>query len=84
LWNGWKAFGRLKELPEIVRRCCVLLVSGEETEDDVDACDVVEDVRCKEDASDEVVDSREFASTRLLTLYRLGQLYRSDGNLSSD
>jgi hypothetical protein len=43
-------------------------VSGEETEDDVDAFDVVEDVRCKEEASDEVVDSRGLVSARLFTL----------------
>lgn len=43
-------------------------MSGEETDDDVDAFDVVEDVRCKDEASDEVVDSREHVSARLLTL----------------
>jgi hypothetical protein len=75
----------LKELPDIVRRCCALLfVSGEEMEDDVEALDVVEDVRCREEASDEVVDSREIASERVLTLYRLGLPYRSEGTLKFD
>ena len=46
----------------------MFFVSGEETEGDVDAFDVVEHVRCKEEASDEVVDSRGFVSARLLTL----------------
>jgi hypothetical protein len=53
----------LKELPDIVRRCCALFfVSGEETDDDVEALEVVEDVRCRDEASDEVVDSREVTS----------------------
>jgi hypothetical protein len=74
----------LKALPDIVRRCCVLFVPGEETDDDVEALDVVDDVRCNEEASDEVVDNREFFSAGLFTLYRFGQLYRSVGSLKLD
>lgn len=53
----------------------------EDVEDaDVEAFDVVDEVRCKEEASEDTVDSRDAVSGRL-TLYRLGRLYRSIGDL---
>lgn len=46
----------------------------EEMEDaDVEAFDVVDEVRCKEEASEDTVDSRDALSGRL-TLYRFGGL----------
>jgi hypothetical protein len=58
-----------------------LLVSIEETDDaDVEPFDVVDDVRCKEEASEETFDSREIDSGRM-ALDRLGRLYKSIGIL---
>lgn len=49
----------MKELPEIVLRCCGLrFASIEATDDaDVEALEAVDDVRYREDASEETVDS---------------------------
>lgn len=59
MWNGWNARGKVNELPDKVLRCWGLLfVSTEATDDaDVDAFEAVDDVRCREEASDETVDS---------------------------
>lgn len=64
----------MNELPDSVLRCCGLfLVSAEATDEaDVDALDVVDDVRCREEASEEkvAVDILDPASWRLI-LYLL-------------
>lgn len=71
----------MKELPDTDLRCFVLRVSAEDMEDaDVEALEVVDEVRCNEEASEEAVDKRDAFSGRL-TLYRLGGLYRSIGDL---
>jgi hypothetical protein len=73
LWNGWKALGIWNELPDTVLRCFALvLVSVEETDDaDVEPFDVVDEVRYKEEASEETFDNRD-ADPRRFILDRLG------------
>ena len=61
LWRGRNARGSVNEPPEAVFRCCdSLRASTEATEEaDVEAFEAVDEVRWREDASEETVDSLE-------------------------
>lgn len=70
--------GRWNEFPDTDRRCCGFDVASAEDIDDADpdVFDAEEEVRCKDEASEETIETRVAISGRE-KLGRLGRPYRS-------